>query len=92
MKAHHGPVRGGTLSPQADDITRTRPRTPEPQSDAVKPDARAMQFADAGPDDPRIATDILPVLRELRPDLTPHPSRRSTLKGIPRACGSPPPT
>ena len=30
-----------------------------------------IQFADIGPDDPRLAADILPVLRELRPHLTP---------------------
>jgi hypothetical protein len=29
-----------------------------------------MQLADIGPDDPRLAADILPVLRELRPHLT----------------------
>jgi GNAT superfamily N-acetyltransferase len=32
--------------------------------------ARALQFTDIGPDDPRLAVDILPVLRELRPHLT----------------------
>jgi GNAT superfamily N-acetyltransferase len=30
----------------------------------------ALQFTDVGPDDPRLAADILPVLRELRPHLT----------------------
>jgi GNAT superfamily N-acetyltransferase len=29
-----------------------------------------IQFTDIGPDDPRLAADILPVLRELRPHLT----------------------
>ena len=29
-----------------------------------------VQFTDIGPDDPRLATDILPVLGELRPHLT----------------------
>jgi GNAT superfamily N-acetyltransferase len=37
-----------------------------------KADARVLQFADISPDDPRLATDILPVLRELRPHLTPQ--------------------
>jgi GNAT superfamily N-acetyltransferase len=32
--------------------------------------ATAIQFTDIGPDDPRLAADILPVLRELRPHLT----------------------
>lgn len=31
-----------------------------------------VRFADIGPDDPRLATHILPVLRELRPGLTPR--------------------
>ena len=31
-----------------------------------------LQFTDIGPDDPRLATDILPVLGELRPHLTPQ--------------------
>ena len=30
----------------------------------------ALQFTDVGPDDPRLAADILPVLRELRSHLT----------------------
>jgi GNAT superfamily N-acetyltransferase len=32
--------------------------------------ASALRFTDIGPDDPRLAADILPVLRELRPHLT----------------------
>jgi GNAT superfamily N-acetyltransferase len=36
----------------------------------ARPPATAIQFTDIGPDDPRLATDILPVLRELRPHLT----------------------
>lgn len=37
---------------------------------AMKESATAPQFTDIGPDDPRLAADILPVLRELRPHLT----------------------
>jgi GNAT superfamily N-acetyltransferase len=36
----------------------------------MKAAAAAIQFTDIGPDDPRLAADILPVLRELRPHLT----------------------
>ena len=36
----------------------------------MKAPAAAIQFTDIGPDDPRLAADILPVLRELRPHLT----------------------
>src|SRR5262249_54517206 len=38
--------------------------------DAMKAAAAAIQFTDIGPDDPRLADDVLPVLRELRPHLT----------------------
>ena len=38
----------------------------------MKADVGLMQFADIGPDDPRLAADILPVLRELRPLLNPQ--------------------
>jgi GNAT superfamily N-acetyltransferase len=36
----------------------------------MKAAAAALQFTDVGPDDPRLAADILPVLAELRPHLT----------------------
>ncbi len=36
----------------------------------MKTAAAALQFADIGPDDPRLAAEIWPVLRELRPQLT----------------------
>jgi GNAT superfamily N-acetyltransferase len=36
----------------------------------MKATAAAPQFTDIGPDDPRLTADILPVLRELRPQLT----------------------
>ena len=36
----------------------------------MKTTTAVIQFADIGPDDPRLAADILPVLRELRPHLT----------------------
>jgi GNAT superfamily N-acetyltransferase len=36
----------------------------------MKAAAAALQFTDIAPDDPRLAADILPVLRELRPHLT----------------------
>ena len=36
----------------------------------MKTAAAATQFADIGPDDPRLAADIWPVLRGLRPHLT----------------------
>jgi GNAT superfamily N-acetyltransferase len=36
----------------------------------MKASAAAPQFIDVGPDDPRLVADILPVLRELRPQLT----------------------
>lgn len=37
---------------------------------AMKAPAAAIQFTDIGPDDPWLAADILPVLRELRPHVT----------------------
>ena len=36
----------------------------------MKAATTAIQFTDIEPDDPRLAADILPVLRELRPQLT----------------------
>lgn len=44
-------------------------KSSDEECDAVKTAAAVIQFADIGPDDPRLAADILPVLRELRPHL-----------------------
>jgi GNAT superfamily N-acetyltransferase len=45
-------------------------KSSDEECDAVKTAAAVIQLADIGPDDPRLAADILPVLRELRPHLT----------------------
>ena len=43
-----------------------------------------VQFTDIGPDDPRLTTDILPVLRELRPHLTPQSLKVIYAEGHPQ--------
>ena len=43
-----------------------------------------MQFADIDPDDPQLITDILPVLAELRPKLTPGSLRAVYGEGHPQ--------
>jgi GNAT superfamily N-acetyltransferase len=43
-----------------------------------------VQFADIDPDDPRLASDILPVLRELRSHLTPESLRVIYAEGHPQ--------
>jgi len=43
-----------------------------------------LQFTDIGPDDPRLATDILPVLGELRPHLTPQSLKVIYAEGHPQ--------
>src|SRR5258708_10639462 len=48
----------------------THPPLRQPPGGAMMAAAAAIQFTDIGPDDPRLAADILPVLRELRPHLT----------------------
>jgi GNAT superfamily N-acetyltransferase len=48
----------------------------------LSPEAH-VQFADISPDDPRLATDILPVLRELRPHLTPQSLKAICAEGHP---------
>lgn len=48
----------------------THPPRRQPPGGAMMTPATAIQFTDIGPDDPRLAADILPVLRELRPHLT----------------------
>jgi GNAT superfamily N-acetyltransferase len=50
----------------------------------VKADVGLLQFADIGPDDPRLAADILPVLRELRPLLTPQSLKVIYAEGHPQ--------
>jgi len=50
----------------------------------VKVEADRTQFADIGPDDPRLAADILPVLRELRSQLTPESLRVIYAEGHPQ--------
>ena len=42
------------------------------------------QFTDIGPEDPRLATDILPVLGELRPHLTPLSLKAIYAEGHPQ--------
>jgi GNAT superfamily N-acetyltransferase len=46
--------------------------------------AVSIQLADIGPDDPRLAADILPVLRELRPHLTPESFNAIYAEGHPQ--------
>ena len=43
-----------------------------------------LQFTDIGPDDPRLGTDILPVLGELRPHLTPQSLQLIYTEGHPQ--------
>jgi GNAT superfamily N-acetyltransferase len=52
--------------------------------DAVKASAAALQFTDIGPDDARLVADILPVLRELRPHLTPESLASIYAEGYPQ--------
>ena len=50
----------------------------------MKAAAGGMIFADIGPEDPRLATDVLPVLRELRPHLTPQSLKAICIEGHPQ--------
>jgi GNAT superfamily N-acetyltransferase len=50
----------------------------------VKAATGGMLFADIGPEDPRLATDVLPVLRELRPHLTPQSLKAICIEGHPQ--------
>lgn len=59
---------GGPRRPELPDrvVTRAGPGAP---AGTV---ADVLRFVDVGPEDPRLARDLLPVLRELRPHLTPE--------------------
>jgi GNAT superfamily N-acetyltransferase len=50
----------------------------------VKTAAALIRLADIAPDDPRLAADILPVLRELRPHLTPESLNAIYAEGHPQ--------
>jgi GNAT superfamily N-acetyltransferase len=50
----------------------------------VRAAAGVTQFEEIGPEDPRLATDILPVLRELRPHLTPQSLKAIYVEGHPQ--------
>lgn len=52
--------------------------------DPMKAEAGVMKFADIDTDDPRLTTDILPVLRELRSHLTPMSLKAIYAEGYPQ--------